>query len=133
MIQLSVARRIRRDADRLYGTTTTVMTSGSPSDETVAVTFTATVATNNLPFAPPGGTIPQGTVQFLDGATPITCSEGGTSIQTLNGSSQATCTTSTLTAAGSPHTINVNYCGNGNFDPSSGIPADGERLREIPW
>src|SRR6185369_10824198 len=75
---------------------------------------------NNLPSAPPGGTIPQGNVQFLDGATPIICNEGGTSIQPLNGSSQATCTTSTITPAGSPHTINANYQGNGNFDPSSG-------------
>ena len=104
----------------LYGTTTTVISGGSPSDEGDAVTFTATVAPNNLPFAPPGGTNPTGTVQFLDGATPITCNEGSTSIQTLNGSSQATCTTSALTSAGSPHTINVNYVGDGNFDPSNG-------------
>ncbi len=104
----------------LFGTTTTVISSGSPTDEGDPVTFTATVAPNNLPSAPPLGTIPTGTVQFLNGVTPITCNEGSTSIQTLNGSGQATCTTSTLTSAGSPHTINVNYNGDGNFDPSSG-------------
>jgi CSLREA domain-containing protein len=102
----------------LFNTTTGVVTSGSPSFQGDTVTFTATVSFN--PTGSPSGTpgTPTGTVQFLDGASPITCNEGSTSTQTLNGSGVATCTTSTLTAAS--HTINVNYNGDGNFDTSSG-------------
>ena len=104
----------------LYGTTTSVITSGSPSNQGDPVTFTATVAPNNLPFAPPGGTNPTGTVQFLNGVTPLTCTEGGVNgIRPVSGGTAA-CTTSAIPGVGSPHTINANYSGDGNFDPSSG-------------
>ena len=66
----------------LFNTTTSVITSGSPSNQNDAVTFTATVAEN------PGqaGADPTGTVQFLDGATPLTCTEGGVNgIRPLSG------------------------------------------------
>ena len=63
--------------------------------------------------APPG--TPTGTATFFDGATPITCDEGSTSIQPLNGSGAATCTTSTLSVAGSPHSITATYNGDANY------------------
>src|SRR5207302_866901 len=62
---------------------------------------------------------PTGTVQFFDGVTPITCDEGSTSTQTLNGSGVATCTTSGL-SPGAGKTIKAQYNGDGNFDTSFG-------------
>jgi len=65
--------------------------------------------------------VPTGTVTFtIDGGTPLVCTEPGGSTQTLNGSGVAQCTTSTITAAGSPHTIKGDYNGDSVFDPSSG-------------
>src|SRR5262249_44433268 len=69
------------------------------------VTFTATVTS--------GGGTPTGSVTFFDNGTSI-----GTG--TLNGAGQAFLTTSTLTVAGSPHTIVASYLGDGTFDPSTG-------------
>jgi Calx-beta domain/Bacterial Ig domain len=100
----------------LFNTTTSVQTSGSPSNQGDSVTFTATVSENPSQ----GSADPTGTVQFLDGATPLTCSEGGVNgVRPLSGGTAA-CTTNAITPAGSPHTINANYSGDGNFDPSSG-------------
>src|SRR5271170_2393759 len=66
----------------LGSTATTVITSGSPSTVGNPVTFTATVSGTNL----------AGTVAFTDGANPIT----GCGTEALNGSDEATCTTSAL-------------------------------------
>ncbi len=88
-------------------TTTTVTSSLNPSFFTDPVTFTATVVAN-----PPASGTPTGTVTFFDGANPI-CSNVA-----LNGSGQATCTTSAL-AAGS-HTITAQYSGDTNFTSSTG-------------
>jgi hypothetical protein len=71
------------------------------------VTFTATVA----PVAPGTGT-PTGTVDFLEGSTTLA------SGVTLDGSDQATFTTSSL-AVGS-HTITADYSGDTNFLASTG-------------
>jgi hypothetical protein len=100
----------------LFDTTTSVISSNANSSQGEDVTFTATVVSN--PLGNPN-TI-TGTVQFLDGATPLTCTEGGVNgIRPLSGGTAA-CTTNAITPAGSPHTINAQYSGDGNFDPSVG-------------
>jgi hypothetical protein len=88
-------------------TTTTLDSAANPSVSGQTVTFTATVA----PVAPGTGT-PTGTVDFLEGSTTLT------SGVTLNGSDQATFTTSSL-AVGS-HTITANYSGDTSFQASTG-------------
>src|SRR5205807_3031165 len=101
----------------LFNTTTSVITSGTPSFQGDAVTFTATVSFN--PTGSPAGTpgTPTGSVTFKDGASPITCDEGA-GARPLNGGGVAVCTTSALSAA--VHTINADYGGDGNFDTSTG-------------
>jgi hypothetical protein len=85
--------------------TTDVTTTVNPSVFGQSVTFTATVA----PVAPGSGS-PSGTVNFLDGGTPIGSG-------TLSGGI-ATLTTSALTVG--DHTITTDYAGDGNFNGSSG-------------
>ena len=91
-------------------TTTALSSSQNPSSNGFAVTFTATVS----PVGNPPG-IPTGSATFFDGATPITCSENSGTIQTLDGTGKATCTTSTLTVAGSPHSITAQYSGDTKY------------------
>jgi hypothetical protein len=75
------------------------------------VTFTATV-TSAGPGTPTGG------VTFFSDGTPITtCTQGAEPIA-LNGSAQAQCTTSALTAGS--HAITVSYGGDSTFAPSTG-------------
>jgi hypothetical protein len=88
-------------------TTTTLSSTPNPSVSGQTVTFTATVAATT-----PGTGTPTGTVNFLEGTTTLT------SGVTLNGSDQATFTTSSL-AVGS-HTITANYSGDANFLASTG-------------
>jgi hypothetical protein len=88
-------------------TTTTVASVPNPSVSGQTVTFTATVGAT----APGAGT-PTGTVNFLEGTTTLASSV------TLNGSEQATFTTSSL-AVGS-HTITANYSGDTSFMASTG-------------
>jgi hypothetical protein len=88
-------------------TTTTLASAPNPSTSGQTVTFTATVA----PVAPGTGT-PTGTVDFLEGST--TLASGAT----LDGSDQATFTTSTLSAGS--HTITANYSGDTSFSASTG-------------
>ncbi len=83
---------------------TTLSSSANPSVYGNAVTLTATVTGS-------GGT-PGGTVTFKDGAVVL-----GTA--TLNGSGQATWTTSNLSASGSPHSLTAVYGGNGSFSSST--------------
>ena len=87
------------------GTTTGVTSSANPSVSGQPVTFTATVKAKTA-----GAGIPTGTVTFKDGPSTL-----GTA--TLNGSGQATFTTSTL-AAGS-HSITASYGGDANFKGST--------------
>ncbi len=89
-------------------TTTTVTSSPNPSLVGQTVTINATVTAN-----PPGGGTPTGTVTFKDGATPI----AGCSGVPLSGGS-ASCSTAALTVG--THTLNVDYSGDSNFNPSSG-------------
>ena len=97
-------------------TTTTLSPSpASPSTPGSPVTFTATVTSQTSVTGPPAGT-----VQFFDGANPITCTGGGES-GTNTGetlvSGTATCTTSTLTTA--VHSITATYTGNGSPNGSA--------------
>jgi hypothetical protein len=86
-------------------TTANVSSSLNPSTYGQSVTFTTTVTAN-----PPGAGTPTGTVTFLDNGTAI-----GT--DALSGGS-ASFTTTTLPAG--PHSISASYCGDANFEPSSG-------------
>ncbi|HVX20616.1 MAG TPA: Ig-like domain repeat protein [Acidimicrobiales bacterium] len=88
-------------------TTTALVSSVNPSVYGQAVTFTATVTAT----APGGGT-PTGTVTFKDGGTTL-----GTG--NLNGSGVATYQTSTLSVAGSPHSVTAVYGGDGNDTTST--------------
>ena len=103
------------------GTTTGVMSSLNPSLVTQNVTFTATV-TSSTSFTGP----PTGTVDFYDGTALPANLISGCGAKALNGSAQATCSTSSLTAAGSPHTITAVYSGDTNFLTSTGTLAGGQ-------
>jgi len=89
----------------LSSSQTSLTSSQNPSQLNQTVTFTASVTS--------GAGSPTGTVQFLDGATPIS---GCTSVALASG--QATCQTSSLALG--DHTITADYNGDGNFNPSSG-------------
>jgi uncharacterized repeat protein (TIGR01451 family)/CSLREA domain-containing protein len=93
------------------GTTTVVTSSKEPSFNNQLVTFTATVTSNTAVTGPPTGT-----VDFFDNGNPITCTSGS---QTLDGTGKATCGTSTLSVAGSPHSITATYNGDANFASSN--------------
>ncbi|MEO5895690.1 MAG: S8 family serine peptidase, partial [Vicinamibacterales bacterium] len=80
-------------------TTTTLASSANPSIYAQSVTFTASVS------AAAGNPGVNGTVTFKDGAS-VLCNA-----VSLNSSSVATCATSTLTAAASPHSITAAYSG----------------------
>ena len=86
-------------------TTTAVSSSSNPSVYSQPVTFTATVTATA-----PGSGVPTGTVTFKNGSSTL-----GTG--TLNGSGQATLTTSTL-AVGS-HSITAVYGGSTSFNTST--------------
>ncbi len=90
-------------------TTTTNLDASATVPVHAPTTFTATVA----PTTTPGGPIkPSGTVQFLDGTTPI----AGCGAQPLVGGG-ATCTI-TYVATGS-HSITARYLGDANFAAST--------------
>ncbi|MBK9607089.1 MAG: Ig-like domain repeat protein [Betaproteobacteria bacterium] len=87
-------------------TTTTVTSDVNPSVFGQPVTFTATVAAN-----PPGSGTPTGTVQFMDGITPL-----GAPVALVAG----TASLSTSALATGAHPITVNYGGDPNFNASAG-------------
>jgi hypothetical protein len=105
------------------GTTTALGSSANPSTNGQSVTFTATVTVNA-----PGAGMPQGTVNFNDGATFLGSG-------TLSGGT-ATFSTSGLTVTPPLHQITAAYAGDVNFgvstsntvqqevDPTSGPNAD---------
>jgi hypothetical protein len=86
-------------------TRTVVATSGSPSVFGQSVTFTATVTVRS-----PGSGTPTGTVEFKDGSTVL-----GTG--TINGSGQATYTTSALSVGS--HSITAVFEGDTDFTTST--------------
>ncbi len=71
--------------------------------------------TASLTAVAPGAGTPQGTVSFLDGASPI----AGCQNLNLNSFGSVTCTTTSPLPAG-VRNITANYSGNANFNPSSG-------------
>jgi hypothetical protein len=89
-------------------TSTALFSSINPSAANQSVTFTAIVTATA-----PGAGIPTGTVTFFDGVTNI--GSGA-----LNGSGQATFTTSTLTVGS--HSITATYNGDVNFITSTSAP-----------
>jgi hypothetical protein len=91
----------------IISTSTAVTTSGSPSTYGGQVTFTATVT-------PASGPAATGTVAFTEGAATL-CAAAP-----LNASGKATCQTSSLSAAASPHTITAAYSGSSTLSGSSG-------------
>jgi Bacterial Ig-like domain (group 3)/Pro-kumamolisin, activation domain len=89
-------------------TTTLTVSPPSPSVFGQPVTFTATVAP-----VPPGAGAPTGTVAFTADGVPIAgC--GGVALSATS-PYQASCTTASLSVAGSPHSIVATYTGDGNF------------------
>ncbi|HET6975060.1 MAG TPA: Ig-like domain-containing protein [Pyrinomonadaceae bacterium] len=93
----------------LFNTSTSLISSLNPSNFGDNVTFTATVSET-----PAQATAdPSGTVDFIDtsNGNAVVCND-----VPLNGSFQAACSTSTLTAG--THNIRADYSGDGNFDPS---------------
>ena len=97
-------------------TSTAVSSSLNPSLLGQSVTFTATVTSA-------GGT-PTGTIQFKDGVNNL-----GTPV-TLNGSGQATFTTSSLTAG--THTITAVYSGDSLFGGSTGTLSPDQSVTNRP-
>ena len=103
-------------------TATSTVSSANPSTFGQAVTLTATVSGSGGP--------PTGTVTFKSGATTLGSSA-------LNGSGQATFTTSSLSVGS--HSITAIYSGNASFTASTsaaiiqvvGIPADSARLQAL--
>jgi subtilisin-like proprotein convertase family protein len=94
-------------------TTTSLTSSVNPSFTTApnnTTTFTATVLSAGNP-------VTTGTVTFTDGVTNLVCSEGAQP-RPLNGSGQATCTTSFATEG--THPITAAYSGTAAFAPSNG-------------
>jgi hypothetical protein len=103
-------------------TTTTVTSSANPSTYGQSVSFTATVAPTT------GSTAPTGTVQFKINGTnfgsPVTLSASGSNGVAASG------LISTLTVAGSPHTIEAAYIPTGNFTTSTGTLAGGQVIEK---
>ncbi|MGP8006697.1 MAG: beta strand repeat-containing protein, partial [Acidimicrobiales bacterium] len=91
-------------------TTTVVSSSENPSNIGDAVMYTATVT----PVAPGGGT-PTGSVEFLDGTTPIADCNGASG-EVMSGG-VATCSTSY--AVSGTHPITAIYSGDGNYTTST--------------
>jgi hypothetical protein len=101
-------------------TTTAVTANTNPSTYGQTVTFTATVTGS--------GATPTGTVTFkADNIAIAGCGTNG-AVNLMNGS--ATCTTSTLTIASSPHAITAAYSGDATYAASSGSLANGQTVNK---
>jgi hypothetical protein len=99
-------------------TTTTVTTSGSPSQLGHTVTFTATISVQS-----PGTTQvtnPTGSVTFFDGSKNI----GQGTVGTTGGVTSASFSTTSLTVG--THTISASYNGDGSFKGSNGTLSGGQ-------
>jgi CSLREA domain-containing protein len=103
--------------------TTMTVTSSNPSAKvTESVTFTLNIKTNGGVAGPPGGTL---NVKFWDGPANTGTLIGGPKTLGTSGCIDATYScvdsdvTTSLTAAGSPHTITVEYLGDPNFSANS--------------
>jgi hypothetical protein len=105
------------------GTSTAVSSSVNPSSIGQSVTFTATVTGTGAGSGNPSS---DGNVTFKSDGSAI----GSCSSVAVNASGQATCTTSTLTVAGSPHAITAEYRGGANFADSDGTLAGGQTVNK---
>ena len=92
----------------LEGTSTVLTSSANPSGIGQNVTFTASIAP-----AAGGGVVPDGTVTFSDGATPLATVSLGSSVATF----------STANLANGPHSITASYNGDLTIDVSKSISA----------
>jgi large repetitive protein len=73
--------------------------------------------------APPGGSVPTGTVTFVvtnKHGTVINCKRGN--VWDLDSSAQATCSLSGLSAANSPYSVTIVYPGNADYGRSVSAP-----------
>jgi uncharacterized protein YjbI with pentapeptide repeats len=93
------------------GTTTGLISSANPAVVGQTVTYTATVGVDS-----PGAGSPTGSVEFLDGTTPIAAC-GGSSGQPLSTTETATCTVAYPTVGS--HQITASYLGDPNFTGST--------------
>jgi hypothetical protein len=105
---------VNGEVQNLDPTLTALTSSVNPASIGASITFTATVTLTST------GTIPTGTVKFMDGTTLL-----GTA--TLNSGAVATFSTSSLTVG--PHTITAVYVGDANSSPSTS-PAIIESLKQ---
>jgi large repetitive protein len=96
-------------------TTVTVSSAPNASVWGQVVTFTAMVSAVS-----PGAGTPSGTLTFTEGSTTLAATV------TLNGSAQATFTTSSLSV--STHTITASYSGDGTFVTSSGTDSSAAQV-----
>jgi large repetitive protein len=99
-------------------TTTSVSSSANPSTYGQAITFTATVSQSI------GTTTPTGSVQFKIDGTNFGSPVGLSSGVATSGS------TSSLTVAGSPHTIDAIYTPTGDFAGSNGTLTGGQTINK---
>jgi large repetitive protein len=105
-------------------TTTSLSSSLNPSTYGQAVTFTATVSVNA-----PGAGAPTGSVSLYDGGA---CGVGTTLASGLTLTSvSATFTTSSLSAADSPHSIIACYSGDTNFNATGTSSSAATPLSQI--
>jgi hypothetical protein len=103
-------------------TTTTVVPSVNPSTFGQSVTFTATVTPTSSGAAAAAN--PTGTVTFYDGSAATGTQLGQGTLSTTGGVTTATLSVSTLSVAGSPHTITAVYGGDTNYSGSSGTTSE---------
>ena len=101
------------------GTTTVLVSSQNPSIVDASVTMTATVAPANPPTPVSNTQTITGTVTFYDGSTipaNAVCSGKSVTFSSTTGMATATCATSSLTAAASPHSLSAVYTsGDSNY------------------
>jgi hypothetical protein len=104
-------------------TTTSLTVSPNPAAVGQSVTFTAIVT-------PANGTsvVPTSTVEFEDGATVLAAAQA---LTLVGGVYEATYSTSSLSLAGSPHSITATYAGDSNFTTSTS-PAVSEVINSAP-
>lgn len=124
-VGLSMSLSASAQYNEAYGTTTMVKSSLNPSVVGNSVTYTATVTASSTSAQDPVPSSPTGTVTFEDNNIAIgTCT--GTVVTSLSTTaSQATCTVTYNSTAGSPHPITAVFTNaDGNFSSGVSGPLD---------
>jgi hypothetical protein len=114
------------DTVNAAGTSTAVASSSSPygfSTVDDSVTFTATVTPSTTPSSASAVVISGSVGFYLDGSSTPMSGCSALSYSTSTGNATATCTTSALTASGSPHSIVAGYLGDSNHNSSDNTAA----------